>query len=725
MQKNKTIALAGNPNSGKTTMFNALTGARQRVGNYPGVTVEKREGQIRHGDLTINIVDLPGTYSLTAYSQEELVARDFLVEERPDVVVNILNAASLERNLYLCVQFMEMGIPVVLALNMMDEVRKQGKIIDSEKLSQVLKAPVVETVARSGEGKEELIKQAVDFADKRNGAWDPLDISYGPDLDPVLMEMSDLIKNENFLTDLYPGRWIALKYLENDEQIISLGQKTDSLGQKLSELADKTDKHCQITLDTNPEAIIADYRYGYISSIVRQGVVTVTKQEDRLAFSDNLDRILTQRILGPVIMLGILYAMFQITFALGEIPMGWLEIFFNWLGDTVTSIIPGGLVQSLVVSGIIGGVGGVLGFTPLILIMFMMIAFLEDSGYMARMAYMMDRVLRIFGLHGCSVMPFIVSGGIPGGCAVPGVMAARTLRSPNEKLATLLTAPFMVCGAKVPVFILLTAAFFKNTAAGALFWITLGGWAAALIVSKILRSTVIRGEATPFVMELPPYRMPTLKGLLIHTWERAWQYVKKAGTVILAISVLLWAAMTFPSLSEDKSAEYRAMRDVVKSREAKVQNQEQKAALDDKLARINKLEAQAALKHSLAGKIGSAMEPVTQKAGFDWQTNIALLGGFSAKEVIISTLATAYSLGETDAEDSKSLAGHLLKDPKWNAATAVSLIVFVMLYSPCFITVVAMARESSWGWAGFSVVFNTLFAYIMAVAVFQIGQLFL
>ncbi|MCP4352365.1 MAG: ferrous iron transport protein B [Desulfobacterales bacterium] len=725
MQKNKTIALAGNPNSGKTTMFNALTGARQRVGNYPGVTVEKREGQIMHGDLAINVVDIPGTYSLTAYSQEELVARNFLVEERPDVVVDILNAASLERNLYLCVQFMEMGIPVVLALNMMDEVRKQGKIIDSEKLSRVLKVPVVETVARNGEGKEELIKQAVDFAGKRNGAWIPLDISYGPDLDPVLMEMSDLIKKENFLTDLYPAKWIALKYLENDEQIISLGQKNGPLGQKLSELADKTDKHCQATLDTNPEAIIADYRYGYISSIARQGVVTVTRQEDRLAFSDNLDRVLTQRILGPVIMLSVLYAMFQITFALGEIPMGWLEIFFNWLGDVTASILPDGLIRSLVVSGIIGGVGGVLGFTPLILIMFMMIAFLEDSGYMARMAYMMDRVLRIFGLHGCSVMPFIVSGGIPGGCAVPGVMAARTLRSPNEKLATLLTAPFMVCGAKVPVFILLTAVFFKNTAAGALFWITIGGWVAALVVSKILRSTVIRGEATPFVMELPPYRMPTLKGLLIHTWERAWQYVKKAGTVILAISVLLWAAMTFPSLPEDKSAEFQAMRDVVKSQEPTVQTREQKAALDDKLAKINKLEAQDALRHSLAGKIGSAMEPVTQKAGFDWQTNIALLGGFSAKEVIISTLSTAYSLGETDAEDSKSLADYLGKDPKWNAATAVSLIVFVMLYSPCFVTVVAMARESSWGWAAFSVVFNTLFAYVMAVAVFQIGQLFL
>jgi len=721
MQKNLTIALAGNPNSGKTTMFNALTGARQHVGNYPGITVEKREGFLKHGDLTLNIVDLPGTYSLTAYTQEELVARDYLVNERPDVVVDILNAASLERNLYLAVQFMELGIPLVLALNMMDEVRKEGRIIDSEKLSQLLGIPVVETVARHGEGKDKLIQEAVNYSMQRAGVWSPLNISYGPDLDPVLMEMTALIEKENFLTDRFHPRWIALKYLEDDDQIKELGRNAGALGATLSEMADKIDQHCNITLNTHPEAIIADFRYGYITSIVRQGVITnVTDHKYRIAFSDKIDQVLTQRFMGPAIMIGVFYAMFQVTFKLGEIPMGWLESFFGWLGDTVSYFLPEGLLQSLIVSGIIDGVGGIMGFVPLIFIMFMMIAFLEDSGYMARMAYMMDRVMRMFGLHGCSVMPFIVSGGIPGGCAVPGVMAARTLRSPKEKLATLLTAPFMVCGAKVPVFILLAGTFFKENAATVLFWITVSGWIAALLVAKLLRSTVIRGEATPFVMELPPYRMPTLNGMLIHTWERAWQYIKKAGTVILVISVLLWAAMTFPSLPEERNAEFQAEYDRIASQIEITQNQEQKMLLNEKLAYIDKEKGKAALRYSFAGRIGIALEAVTRFAGFDWRVNIALLGGFSAKEVIVSTLGTAYSLGDTSSE---SLSMRLKKDSDWDILKAVSLIIFVLLYAPCSVTIVAIVKESSWKWGIFSLIFNTLLAFGLSVLVYQAGKI--
>ena len=394
-----------------------------------------------------------------------------------------------------------------------------------------------------------------------------------------------------------------------------------------------------------------------------------------------------------------------------------MESFFGWLNETATAILPEGLLSSLIVSGIIDGVGGVLGFTPLIMIMFFFLSFLEDSGYMARMAYMLDRVFRIFGLHGCSVMPFIISGGIPGGCAVPGVMAARTLRSPKEKIATVLTAPFLSCGAKVPVFLLLAAAFFPGSGASALFWITLGGWVMALLAARLLRSTVIKGEATPFVMELPPYRMPTLKGMCLHTWERVWQYIKKAGTVILAISILLWAAMTFPGPSEEQTARFADERLA-----AQAMSWDSDQALEEALAEIDNAEAQEALRTSLAGMVGTALEPMSKPAGFDWRTNIALLGGFAAKEVIVSSLGTAYSLGEVDPEESTGLSEKLRIDPAWNMWVAVSLIAFVLLYAPCFVTVAVIGREIGWKWAAFSVAFNTVLAYGVSVSIYQVGM---
>ncbi len=725
MQETLNIALAGNPNAGKTTMFNALTGARQSVGNYPGVTVEKREGHMRCNGFTLNVVDLPGTYSLTAYSQEELVARDYLVNERPHAVIDIVDANSLDRNLYLGVQFMELGIPLVLALNMMDEVRRSGKHIDTQKLSQLLHIPVVETVARIGEGKQEMIQEAVRFAKERKGQWKPLEISYGPDLDPVLLDMTRMIQEANFFADRYPPRWLALKYLEGDIQIRNLAQQSGEIGKKLAELADRTEKHCRATLDVSPEAIIADYRYGFIASVTRQGVITQTDQKDRIALSDKIDRVLTHRFFGPALMISVLYAMFLVTFSIGEIPMGWVEAFFAWLSETVTALTSPGLLQSLLVDGIIAGVGGVLGFVPLIMVMFLGISFLEDSGYMARMAYMMDRVLRIFGLHGCSVMPFIVSGGIPGGCAVPGVMGARTLRSPKEKLATLLTAPFMPCGAKVPVFLLLGAAFFTGSAAQVLFWITIASWITALLVAWVLRNTVIRGEATPFVMELPPYRLPTLKGICIHTWERAWQYIRKAGTFILAISILIWAAMTFPSLPEKEAARFENEREILAAQMAQAQDDAKKQELEAQITSLSNAEAQAALKNSLAGRIGTALEPLSRLAGLDWRTNIALIGGVAAKEVIVSTLGTAYAMGSTDAEESGGLSQKLKNDPQWNILSAISLIIFVMLYSPCFVTIVTMARESSWKWALFSMTYTTVLAFALSVGVYQAGKFFL
>jgi ferrous iron transport protein B len=730
MQRPLTIALAGNPNSGKSTLFNALTGARQHVGNYPGITVDKKEGRLQGVEADVRVVDLPGAYSLTAYSQEELVARDMLALERPDAVVDVLNAGALERNLYLAVQLLELGVPLILALNMMDEAKKHGLRIDSAKLGRLLHLPVVELVAKKGTGVAELSRLVAERAEaraERPEPWQPLVISYGPDLDGSIADMTAAIEAAGFLTDRYPARWVAIKYLENDPPVMDEGRRAGAIGPRLEAMAAKAAAHCNDTLNTYPEAIIADYRYGFISSLLKAGVLTRDDRLERVELSDRIDRVLTHRFLGPVVMLCVLYLVYKITFGLGRVPMDWLQDGFTFLGETVTALLPEGLLRSLLVSGVIDGAGGVLSFVPLILIIFMLIAFLEDSGYMARIAYMLDRVFRIFGLHGCSVMPFIISGGIAGGCAVPGVMASRTLRSPKEKLATLLTVPFMTCGAKLPVFILLTGVFFPRSQALILFAITLGGWAAALCVAWVLRKTVIAGPSTPFVMELPPYRLPTWKGLCIHTWERTWQYIRKAGSVILAISVLLWAAMTFPGLPGEETARFDAAKaEIATALETARNNNDDQAVhkLTEDLETADNERAAAALRNSLAGRAGASIENVTRFAGFDWRTNIALIGGFAAKEVIVSTLGTAYSLGKVESEETTPLAEQLSADPSWTTLKAVSVIIFILLYAPCFITVIAIARETGrWSWALFSTSFNTALAFALSVGVYQTGML--
>ena len=424
-----TIALAGNPNSGKTTLFNTLTGARQHVGNYPGVTVEKKEGIYIFNGQKLKVVDLPGTYSLTAYSLEEVVTRDFLVQEKPQVVINIVDASNLERNLYLTLQFMELGVPVCLALNMIDVAETRGISIDVDKLSKIIGIPIVSTVARSGRGKNRLITAAESIikGERKVGS---LTISYGKDIDPALTEMETIIKSGRFLTDRYPSRWVALKYMENDEQIRKLGHQNDvGVSNQLDRIVTRVAHHIEDTLDSYPEAVIADQRYGYIKSLLRDNVITHRKDPNRLFISDKIDKVVTNRLAGPLIMLAIVFGLYHITFTYSEIPVGWLEGFFGWLGGIADRFLPDGLLKSLIISGVINGVGGVLGFVPLIMFMFVGIAFLEDSGYMARLAYMLDRVFRLFGLHGSSVMAFIVSGGIAGGCAVPGVMATRTLKS--------------------------------------------------------------------------------------------------------------------------------------------------------------------------------------------------------------------------------------------------------------------------------------------------------
>lgn len=722
-KKGYRIALAGNPNCGKTTLFNAYTGSRQHVGNYPGVTVDRKEGTISVDNTPVTLVDLPGTYSLTAYSQEELVARDELSLGRVDAVIDCADASALERNMLLTVQMMEMGMPVVLACNMMDEARKAGIHIDMQKLSEQLGTPVLPIVARNGEGIREVARAALDLAKK--GRKEPLHINYGPELTEAVEALEKRLSEEKILIDRYHPHWTALKLLEGDTKVQeSVREARPDLAPEILSYCEGIEEKVKAATQATCESVITDARYGYIRGLLAQGVVKQDPGKDRLALSDRLDKILTNRFLGPLIMIGVLYLMFVITFNLGAYPQEWLEDFFAWMGSELGHHMDDGLLKSLICDGIIAGVGGVVSFVPLIAIMFALIAFIEDSGYMARIAYMMDRIFRFFGLHGASVMPYIIAGGIAGGCAIPGVMATRTLRSPKEKLATLLTLPFMCCGAKVPCFLLLIAAFFPKSPALAFFLVLCCGWVGALLMASLLRHTIIRGAGTPFVMELPPYRLPTIFSILMHMWERTWMYLKKAGTIILAISIVIWAAMTFPSLPDSQKAPFEEKVAALEGQQKGLQeDSEQYKALQDQIDEANNDLAAAQLRYSYGGRIGVAIEPVTKYLGFTWRTNIALVAGVAAKEAVVSTLGTAYSMGEQDPEDAAPLGERLKQDPDFTPAVALSLMIFILFYSPCFVSLVVIKSEAGgWRWLFFSMIVDTIFAAILAFIAYNIGR---
>ncbi len=783
MVKRIKIALSGNPNSGKSTVFNAITGARQHVANYPGVTVEKKYGELEHKGHKIKVVDLPGIYSLTAYSMEEIVARDFIIDERPDLVVDIVDASNLERNLYLTVQLMEIGVPLVIALNMVDLASSRGIVIDHQRLSDLMGVPVVPMVARSNKGIEELLDTIVETAPKI-GDWKPLVISYGMDIDDAIREIEELIRKSDTIDKRYPARWLAIKYMEQDSQVIELIKEDPHVYEMTEKIYQKIGSHVVNTLDEEPESVIADHRYGYIAGITRR--VMKRRIEERLNLSDKIDRLLTNRVLGPIFMLLIIYIAYTFTFKISEAPTEWLQDLFSYLKEMVYSFLPEGVFRSLIVSGIIDGVGSVVGFVPLIMAMFFVIAILEDSGYMARIAYMMDRILRWFGLHGNSIIALIVSGGISGGCAVPGVFATRTLRDPKERIATILVTPFMNCGAKLPVYAMVIGAFFVKDKARMMFILTLMAWAFSLIGARILRSTLLRGPSSPFVMELPPYRPPTIKGLMIHTWERTWQYLKKAGTIILAFCVIMWALMTFPGISKDElagfqkekealihklisSAElrewirdkndieelnrlYNQYSDYIRARDIQglkaiegsrlfpiihtayslehgfpVHTEKvRKAAREylrfkEDMQALKKREEGVKINRTFAGYLAKKMEFITKPLGFDYRVNIALIGGFAAKEVILSTLGTAYSMGDVQRES--SLSERLRKDPLWNKAKALAFMVFIMLYVPCMATVASIVKETSWKWAMVSICFNLVFAYVISFLILRVGMM--
>ncbi len=830
--KKITVALAGNPNSGKTTVFNNMTGYRQHVGNYPGVTVDKKEGVCKYQDFEMTIVDLPGTYSLTAYSIEEVVTRDFIIDEGPDVVVDIIDSSNLERNLFLATQLIDLKVPLILAFNMSDIAAARGIEFDLEQLSILLGAPIVPLVGSKGKGRTELLDAIVKMS--RDGTqYKQIDINYGREIEEELAKIESVLESEDLLPQHCNARWVAIKLLEND---LVITEKATS--PRISETVIRSVEHLTKVFGDHPETIIADRRYGFISGACQEVVrVSVEARHD---MSDKIDSVVTNRVLGVPIFLVLMYLAFYLTFKLGAPPMGWIEQFFGWLGGTIEGLWPAGsesALQSLLIDGVIGGVGGVIVFLPNILLLFLSIAIIEDSGYMARAAFIMDQLMHKIGLHGKSFIPLIIGFG----CTVPAIMATRILDTRRDRLTTMMVAPLMSCGARLSIYSLIIPAFFPQAWRAPMLWgIYLIGIGLAILAAKVLRVTLLRGESTPLVMELPPYRMPTAKGVLIHMWERGREYVKKAGTIILAISIVLWALTSYPKLTPEDSvddgdlAQARAVFiDGVRALNHSLDLQEKLPALlravdtelgifaaeqsdygsessamvedpvfepqrgdsatgsfdhffsfretvlqarkvfsktidsreieegstdfillqhgldkelnrleaadqkiytavmtfldgvevpyANRLAEIERVRLGTELAHSYAGRMGNALEPILRPMGFDWRIGTALIGAFAAKEVFVAQMGIVFAVGEAD-ERSDALRAQLRG--RYSPLVAFCIMLFSLVSTPCVATIVVTRKESgSWKWAFLQLGGLTLLAYLMTVAVYQLGTI--
>lgn len=746
MKENLTIALAGNPNSGKTTIYNALTGARQHIGNYPGVTVEKKESTITYNNQQLKIIDLPGTYSLTAYSVEEVVARNVIINEKPDVVVDIIDSSNLERNLYLAVQLMELRIPLVFVFNMKDMAQEMGIKIDIKSLSNLFGVPIVETVGSKGDGVKNILDEAIKAAQVPEIKY-PV-ITYDKVIEKYVNSVEELIKQHSTNIENYNTRWLAVKLLEGDKDVMQVVPSPI-----VAEEVKRAEIDINKMLGDSPETAIASARYGFISGACQECVTTTV--EARHNMSDAIDSVLVNRVLGIPIFLGLMYLVFQLTFTLGDPFMGWIEQFFGFLGDKASALISHDLLRSLIVDGIIGGVGGVIVFLPNIIFLFIAIAILEASGYMARVAFIMDKVMHKIGLHGKSFIPFLIGFG----CSVPAIMATRTLDNQRDRILTMLVTPFMSCGARLPIYLLIIPAFFDKNQALVLWVVYLIGIVMAIVIAKILGMTVLKGESAPFVMELPPYRIPTLKGVLMQMWERSWLYLKKAGTIILFVSIVMWALTVFPLFPAEKAAEFeQGLPELEQAAEEKAaelaeigyvimtdENMQEAESINSKLTEIelakaekiaaeldevnmqiediNNKVAEAELEYSAAGRIGKFIEPVLAPIGFDWKIGTALIGAFAAKEVFVAQMGIVYSLGEA-GEDSEALRDKLREN--YSPLVGFAIMVFALLSAPCMATFAIVKRESnSWKWAFFQFFGMTVVAYIVTFIIYQVGRLFI
>ena len=663
------VGLAGNPNVGKTTVFNKLTGMRQHVGNWPGKTVEKAEGHFKHGNYEYNVIDLPGNYALSAHSMEEIISRDFIVDDDSDVIINVVDAANLERNLYLTVQMMELGANLVIALNMNDFAKKKEHIIDIKLMSKLLGIPIVEISAKTGDGFEKLLNTVEKQAKK------PIDssekISYSNDIKGHLAELQEIIKKDETLMNV-PSIWTAVKLLEKDTIIIDKVQKSE-YGSKILIEVDKVSKHLHDVYQECPEEVIANARYAFIDGLIAESVKKPAVEKETT--TDKIDKIVTNRILAPFIFIIIMWTMFQLTFTIGAPFQDMIDVAFGSISEFVAGFIANEYLASFICDGIIGGVGGVLTFLPIIILMFLFLSILEDCGYLARAAFTLDKLMhKIVGLHGKAFIPMILGFG----CGVPAIMATRTMENEGDRMLAMMLVPFMSCTARLPIYAILIAAFFPDNQGTMLLAIYLLGIVVALIVAAILKRTMFKGLSTPFVMELPTYKVPSLKGILLHTWEKVKGFLRKAGTIILACSIVLWALSIFPLGVEYGSAD------------------------------------------SLLGMIGNVIAPIFAPLGFGtWRAAVAIIAGLAAKEVVVATFGTLAGMAEDDEAGITSLV-----HDTFTPLSAVSFMAFTLLYTPCFAAIGAIKQETnSYRWALTMCCITLVTGYIVAFLIYNVGLL--
>ena len=711
-QKRHTInvALVGTPNCGKTSLFNFASGAHERVGNYSGVTVDAKYGWAEFEGYRFELVDLPGTYSLSAYSPEELYVRKQLVEKTPDVVINVIDASNLERNLYLTTQLIDMHLRMVCALNMFDETEQRGDHIDHQKLSELFGVPMVPTVFTTGRGVDQLFREIIATYEGQEDSqpnFRHVHINHGHELEHGIDEIQEHLKQEADLRQKYSTRYLAIKLLENDAEVEKIISRLPD-AKEIIEHRNQAVARVKEETGNDSETAVMDAKYGFIHGALKEAEYSTGRQKDTYRTTHVIDAVLTNRYLGFPIFLLLLLLMFSATFTLGQYPMDWIEAGVEWLGNLISETLPDGPIKDMLIDGVVGGVGAVIVFLPQILILYFFISYMEDCGYMARAAFIMDKLMHKMGLHGKSFIPLIMGFG----CNVPAIMSTRTIESRRSRLVTMLILPMMSCSARVPIYIMITGSFFAlKYRSLVMLSLYLIGIIMAVVLSRLFTKTVAKGEDTPFVMELPPYRFPTWKAIGRHTWEKGKQYLKKMGGIILVASIIVWALGYFPIPDNPDMG--------------KQERQEQ----------------------SYIGKLGHTIEPLFKAQGFDWKLDMGLLAGVGAKEIVASTLGVLYSNNDSFSDDNdfndeggkyeilhRQITAEVARENGISykqaepiaTLTAYCFLLFVLLYFPCVATIAAIKGETgSWRWALFAAGYTTALAWIVSAAVFQIGRLFI
>lgn len=707
------VALIGNPNCGKTSLFNFVSGAHEHVGNYAGVTVGAKAGTLKYKGYQFNIVDLPGTYSLSAYSPEELYVMRYLREETPDVIVNVIVASNLERNLYLTTELIDMNRSMVIDLNMFDELQKSGSDLDYKNLGKMLGVPIVPTIAASGYGVNQLLDTVIEVYEMRNPDTRHIHVKMNPEIESAINVLKDDFKKDTSISHQFSPRFLAIKFLERDPEVENMLKDNSSFPEWCRIREEETSKVSKKLNEDIVDAISAE-KYGFIQGALKENMTPSLAREEKS--TKIIDAFVTNKLFGFPLFLLVMWLMFWATFQLGSYPMEWIESFVGWISGRISSVMADGPLKDLLLDGIIGGVGGVIVFLPNILILYAFISFMEDSGYMARVAFIMDKLMHRMGLHGKSFIPLVMGFG----CNVPAIMSTRIIESKSSRLITILINPFMSCSARIPIYVLLVGAFFPKNGA----WVFVGlytlGIAVAVITAKLMRRFWLKEDETPFVMELPPYRMPTAKATVRNMWAKAEQYLRKMGGLILVASIIIWALSYFPHYSaQDIPESYKAelVGEMLQNGNADIDEEQ----MDDIIL------SEYQQSNSILGKIGQFVEPAMRPMEMGWKSCVSLIAGSAAKEVVVSTLGVLY-VGDDDAE----VLSQRLKSPSkitgkapFSPASALAFMVFVLLYFPCIATLAAISRETgSWKYAAFSVVYNTALAWIFAYLTFFIFSLF-